>query len=237
MRFLKALGILIILILLFLSAESDSIFSTNISKEINSNNFLFLEISHIDNITSECPPRPNYDFPTYYFNKTDRHLYPNIVPEGSYDFIEFNSSLIAIVGVGNYGTGASSQLEPIYELPYSSIGKSSKVPNYWTQTGEMSKINIMNITESGLLVVYFENQSIELATGNNWSKLEQCSEFRIENFGYLDKNTNDITLKSRKHLETQMPVESKPNTTPGFEFIYLIPGLLIVSYFLKNYKK
>ncbi len=183
-------------------------------------------------------PQPLYDFPTYYFNNTDRHLYPNVVPEGSYDFIEFNSSLIAIAGVGKYNSGASSQLEPIYELPYSSIGKVSKVPNYWTRTEEMSKIQIMNITESGLLVVYFENLSIELVPGSNWSKLGQCNELRIENFGYLDKNTNDRTLKSEKQLlETQIPIESKSNTTPGFDFILFILGLLAVSYVLKNYKK
>lgn len=205
MRFIKllvisALLILLIfsLILLFLSAKSNSIWPANISKEINPSNFLFFEISHTDNITSECPPQPLYDFPTYYFNITDRHLYPNVVPEGSYDFIKFNSSLIAIVGVGKYGNGASSQLEPIYEFPYPSIGKTSEVPNYWAQTEEMSKIHIMNITDIGLLVVNFENQSIELTPGSNWSKLGECSKLRIENFGYLDKNTNDRTLKRRR---------------------------------------
>lgn len=237
-RTLRAFGISVLLILLALSlrAEADDIWQTNSSNEINSSNFLFFEVSQIDNLTSDCL-RPYHDFPTYYFNKTDRHLYPNIVPEGSYDFIEFNSSLIAIAGVGIYGNGASSQLEPIYRLPYSSIGKASTVPNYWTQTEEMGKISIINISESGLLVIYFENRSIELAPGGNWNKLEQCIEIRIENFGYLDKNTNNITLKSRKHMETPTPTESKPNATPGFEFIYLILGLVTVSYLLKNYDK
>jgi hypothetical protein len=120
-----------------------------------------------------------------------------VAPEGSYDFIEFNSSLIAIAGVGNYGNGISSRLEPIYGSPYPSMGKASNVPDYWTQTGEMGKIQIMNITETGLLVVYFDNQSIELASGNNWRKLGQCSELRIENFGFIDKKTNGETLKSK----------------------------------------
>ncbi len=194
MNFLKVLGILILIILLL---SIVNIWPINISKEINSDNFLFFEISDIDNITSECPPRPYYDFPTYYFNKTDRHLYRNVAPEGSYDFIEFNSSLVAIAGIGNYGNGISSQLEPIYELPYPSIGKASKVPNYWTQIEEMSKIQIMNITKSGLLVVYFDNQSIELASGSNWRKLRQCSELHIENFGFIDKKTNERILKKR----------------------------------------
>ncbi len=95
MRFLKVLVTLALLILLLLSAN---MWFKNISKKINSETFLFFEISDIDNLTSECPPRPMYDFPTYYFNKTDRHLYRNVAPEGSYDFIEFNSSLIALQG-------------------------------------------------------------------------------------------------------------------------------------------
>ncbi len=320
MRFIKVFGISALLILLFSSAG-----------EANSSNFLFFEISLIDNMTDGCPPRPYYDFPTYYFNKTDRHLYRNVAPEWSYDFIEFNNSLIAIAGVGKYGHGISSQLEPIYGLPYPSIGKTSEVPNYWVQTEEMGKIQIMNITESGLLVVYFDNQSIELASGSNWSKLGQCSELRIENHGYLDKKTNEKTLKFKEHpenfktisgfivdtngksiknarvyivydsytttpiftdengfysfigfdlksnysyrviidynniskysppinmtkeimvyqfnvsfedsispKETQTPFDSKPSTTPGFEVIFIILGLLTVSYVLKNYEK
>ncbi len=84
---------------------------------------------------------------------------------------------------------------PIYELPYPSIGKVPEVPNYWIQTEKMGKIRIMNITESGLIIIYFDNQSIELDSGSNWRMLGKCDELRIENFGFIDKKTNERTLK------------------------------------------
>lgn len=130
------------------------------------------------------------DFPTYYFNESERHLYPSVVPPDAYDFIKFNDSLIAIAGVGiiGYASGLSSQLEPIYGLPYSSIGKRVQVPNYWTYMDEFGKVQIINITQSGMLFVNFDNQSIKLSPGNSWNNQIRppCGErIRITNHGFI----------------------------------------------------
>ena len=167
----------------------------NISKK----RYLFFEVYLLppenlgDNVTREksCGLWASFiDFPTYYFNESERHLYPGVVPPGAYDFIEFNESLIAIAGVGiiGYNSGSSSQLEPIYRLPYSSIGKRVTVPNYWTYIDEFGNVQIINITESGLLFVNFDNQTIKLSPGNSWNKQFRppCSErIRIVNHGFI----------------------------------------------------
>ena len=145
--------------------------------------YLFFEVyllppeNYGERITKECSPlwASYVDFPTYYFNESEKRLYPNAPPE-AYDFIKFNESLMAIAGVGliGYNSGISSQLEPIYSLPYSSIGQRVPVPNYWTYIDEFGKVQITNITD-GMLIVNFDNQTVKIAQGDVWTKkIRQC---------------------------------------------------------------
>lgn len=191
---MKKLALIIAAIMLFGGCLSNKEPIQPTKMPIEENRFLFFEVYMLpsENITTSCSPlwATYADFPTYYFNKTERRLYLGVVPKDAYDFIEFNKSLIAIAGVGRVGytSGVSSQLEPIYSLPYSSIGKTATVPNYWSQSEEMKKIKIANVNESGLLVIYYDNQTIELLPGDNWSQqIRECGErIRIENHGFIN---------------------------------------------------
>ncbi|HEY9206517.1 MAG TPA: hypothetical protein VIO58_11420 [Candidatus Methanoperedens sp.] len=167
----------------------------HVEENISKNPYLFFEVyllppeNYGERITRECSPlwASYVDFPTYYFNESEKRLYPN-APPGAYDFIKFNESLMAIAGVGliGYNSGISSQLEPIYGLPYSSIGQRVPVPNYWTYIDEFGKVQITNITD-GMLVVNFDNQTVKIVQGDVWTKqIRQCGErIRIVNHGFL----------------------------------------------------
>ena len=185
-----------------LSEQSTSTATPPVKENITKNPYLFFEVymlppENTENISKDCSPlwASYVDFPTYYFNQSERHLYPS-APPGAYNFIKFNESLMAIAGVGliGYSSGISSQLEPIYSLPYSSIGKRVPVPNYWTDVDEFGKVQIINNT-NGTLVVNFDNQTIKLAIGNSWTKqIRQCGErIRIVNHGFLTGGLSNVS--------------------------------------------
>ncbi len=89
------------------------------------------------------------------------------------------------MGIKGYGDGVDSRLEPVYVLPHFSIGKT---PYHWIDVDAFRKVQVTSITESGLLVFNFDNQTIRLAPGNSWNKQIRppCGErIRIENHGFL----------------------------------------------------
>ncbi len=134
------------------------------------------------------------DFPTYYFDESNGSLYTDIAPD-PYD-IEFNESLRFIIGECAIGrkSGEWSQLEPVYEMPYSFY------LSYLTDPSAVGNINVMNITRTGLLVIHLDDQNIRLAPGDDWSKqVGVCGErIRITNHGFLDKSTNNKTSRTRR---------------------------------------
>nr|QNO44363.1 hypothetical protein MMKKNJAF_00005 [Methanosarcinales archaeon ANME-2c ERB4] len=161
--------------------------------------FLFFEVCMLPAKVGEpeCQPLVKagfLDFPTYYFDESNGSLYTDIAPD-PYD-IEFNESLRFVIGESAIGrkSGEWSHLEPVYEVPHSFY------LSYSTDLSAVGKIDVMNITRSGLLVIHFDDQNIGLAPGADWSRQVGLGGERIciTNHGFLDKDTNNKT--SRTHF-------------------------------------
>ena len=168
----------------------ESLSLPDLTEKGGKNEFLFFEIVYYPpkyrpNWSNSTCLWPDYaDFPTYYFNKSDRCLY---APPGFYDYIEFNERLLAIGGTVVVGriSGVDEKLIPIYDLPYS-----------------FGAISILNITEEGILAIqYNKSDYVEITPGDGWSRqIGECGEvIEIVNYGFLDTDANNRSLKSAEY--------------------------------------
>ncbi len=163
-----------------------------------SDDFLFLEIYIVPTKeeTPGCRPLAAsfLDFPAYCFDESSKSLYTYMAPD-PYD-IKFDASLKAIVGEVTLGrkSGACSHLEPVHSLPWHGRGCS-------VDLSEIGKVQVTEMAASGLLVIRFDNSSIRLSPGDDWSKqVGPCGErIYVVNHGFLDKKTNGETLRTFLH--------------------------------------
>jgi hypothetical protein len=173
---------------------------------VASDDFLFFEVYIVPENEAKPGCRPlvvpgSLDFPTYCFDESNRSLYTYMAPD-PYD-VRFDASLKAIVGQAAIGrkSGACSHLEPICGLPYSFHLRPGYGHGYSVDLSEVGEIQVADVTGSGLLVIRFDNQSVRLSPGDDWSKqVGSCGErIYIVNHGFLDKKTNDRTLRTFFH--------------------------------------
>jgi hypothetical protein len=140
------------------------------------------------------------DFPTYYFDKSTGSLYTDIAPY-PYD-IEFNESLRFVIGECAIGrkSGACSHLEPVYTVPHSFYLRPGSGHGYSTNLSAIGIISVTDITKTGLLVIYLDDQNIRLAPGDDWSsQVGLCGEqIYITNHGFLDRSANNKTSRTRR---------------------------------------
>ena len=141
------------------------------------------------------------DFPTYCFDESTSSLYTYMAP-APYD-IEFNEGLRALVGQVAIGrkSGACSHLEPIDSLPYSFYLRPGHGHGYSVDLTAVGEVYVMDTTDSGLLVIGFADRTISLSPGNGWGKeIGSCGErIYMVNHGFLDKKTNNETLRTFLH--------------------------------------
>jgi hypothetical protein len=141
---------------------------------------------HVDGVLLEGTSRGlMIDFPTYSFNPEDRKL------KGLVNFA-LNDSLLVVYGDGSslggaMGGGAATMLNGAYALPY-------------TQSG----LTISSVKENGAVTIEYENGTILLSPGENWtlttseirtvesydgnqSRINVTTTDRLVNYGLLNK--------------------------------------------------
>ena len=140
---------------------------------LTENFFLFFEVCMLppEGGEPECQHLVGASFldsPTYYFDESTGSLHTDIAPD-PYD-IGFNKSLRVIIGECAIGRKSDewSQLEPVYEVPHSFY------LSYSTDLHAVGKINVVNITRTGLLVIHFDDQDIRLAREMIGASRSEC---------------------------------------------------------------
>lgn len=128
--------------------------------------------SHGEFIEGDTWPMLAIDFPTYYFDEEDRDLHI-VTPLESF---KVNSSLVMVAGDGSslsgvIGMGAGTMSYAAYSLPF-----------------ELNSYEVVSISEEGVAVIFYHDETIVLEPGEKWESIENSIEESEEGQPYAKVN-------------------------------------------------